>query len=372
MRTVEQLLSRENLEAYVKACETLTEDYCLEQNEVIIVPSRGANVPAILLMYGMNILEIATKSEWYVLPFLEEYFPENSHSILFLPFTADVSLERHEEIIDAMRKYWVRVTSAFYCPPEKRIHIPEFAEFLFLLKEIESRENVAEYYQNFPKVSKAGIIDTAISGRAIATILKNFQQELQHEKLPIPYILIDRHGEKLKPRYTEIIGRYPKPVFSYFLPSLVTEDKGAALQGVTAVIYVFPEYRDEELTLHCIGSWHEASGSYKEAFNMFLDLLKMILYEKSERNYKSRFEHLKEKLISLIKSHALLKPQGRFLPSIPERYEIAETRESRAHVLHVIFKESATKRFKRDFNAYLSNMGLCAEKYFSHLSQYWF
>jgi len=174
---------------------------------------------------------------------------ESGKQIIVAPLTADVSIEDNligvegiskdelsEMLTEEIRKYGPRLINSFYKSPEERKEDPYFKFFNFLLREIEGRDRLAREYEIFPAIRKAIMIDTAISGRAFTTVMRNM---IELGRRPYGLLIVDKDGGKLKKEYKQWLSKWRNSgnLFMSTVHNILSEDRGAGLLGVSAVIY---------------------------------------------------------------------------------------------------------------------------------------
>jgi len=393
---IDNLYSLENMVEYALKCSTIGEDIINRMDSIdsIILPSRGA-IPIFFeaLSYIESISHKNKNAEKFLeslalCPFVYDYYKRISNkefpktadgkiNVLILPYTADLNLKDTKadsnKFMDMMREYWVNMTSLFYKPKEERTKDKSFLLYLSLLSEIEGRNDLANYYKKFPKIKKPLLIDTVISGRAISTILDNFEKVMNEGKIdsmPEAMIVIDKNGNKLKSPYKEKIlihkarGLDRKPISEYKVPELFTEDKGSALEGLISVVYpnvmVYSkrlEYFGEGNFIGA-GTWMMPEEEYQKIFLRFLKSLnysiKYLEGGKEEHNkLMKELDVLKNDLKrvfrknnadELIYSMSLLN-KAQEKRDEDEEYGFSGGYETRAHVVHVNLKKGSLERF---------------------------
>src|SRR3989337_3862983 len=127
---------------------------------------------------------------------------------------------------------------------------------------------------------KMVIIDTVVSGRASWTILDELKKIEGLEKI-VPVLIVDDDGHKLKKRFRSFVDTKG----GIKIPRIFTEDMGASLEGVLAVIYPGLIIAGEEGRLcdyHCyplFGSWHSLpkDSSHQQTFEVLVGTLKDLI-----------------------------------------------------------------------------------------------
>ena len=377
-KTLEREFSFENLKAYAQACENigiriaeiLEED---KEGIAILLPSRGA-IPVFMgACFSLGQLKMLGKIDLPPLTcfnYLREKLDkaekneESKTPVLIFPFTADVNfdnlvagsekqLEIDEiEIIDNMRRFGARAVLEFFKTPEERKGL-EYRLFLTFLEVVEGRRGIIEFYENFPPVDSFVVIDTVISGRASWTILNEWEKNGvkigEGEKIE-PILVVDAGGKKVK----EDFGKYIHTCRScYRIPRILTEDRGAALEGVVAVVYpqlVLAAHKRADLYSQgypLFGSWHSIPLRFQDAylgiFNGFLTTIEMIMNDKESEKQREDF------LIGLSASGVLstrdssVNGKDLDLPSAPSQIQ-----ETSAHVLQVYYNNSRVSDIIRE------------------------
>jgi len=364
-KTLEREFSFENLKAYAQACENIGIRIAeiLEGDKegiAILLPSRGA-IPVFMgACFSLRQLEILGKIDLPPLTCFdyvrkEVASPGESQRfkipVLIFPFTADVNFDnlvaspnKQLEIIDNMRRFGARAVLEFFKPPEERNSL-EYQLFLAFLKIVEGRRGIIEFYKNFPQIYRLVIIDTVISGRASWTILNEWENNGvkigEGEKIE-PILVVDADGKKVK----EDFGKYIHICRScYHIPRILTEDRGAALEGVVAVVYpqlVLIAHERTDLYPQgypLFGSWHSIplrfQDTYLGMFNGFLATIDMIMNDKEFEKPREDF------LIGLSASGVLstrdssINGRDLDLPFAPSQIQ-----ETSAHVLQVYYNNS--------------------------------
>jgi len=316
---LDRIFSEENLLDYAGACIDLAVEIPECNFDTLVIPSRGA-VPIFLgMLHAMPKFTWSNAHrEFYenlgiqsmIAPLLPDSSPvttrpENKHRrVLLLPFTADLKLldKTEAESIDYTRKtraYWAEVASSFLMSPQKRKENPHFRVFTdVILRAIERRSFLAESYERFPQATQTALVDTVISGRAATDILKSFDLIYQRQEsaaktadekvaaarvLPNSFLLIDENGRKLRQEFGTYLNR--KKAMGQIkmlrcLKRIVSEDEGASLEGVAAVVY--PSIMEGSANLVRgkdpffigAGSWHiPIEENYLDNFKRFMSLM---------------------------------------------------------------------------------------------------
>ncbi len=317
MGTLDKIFSEDNLLSYSRVCLSLAEDIPEYKNmmgrdfDTFVIPSRGAFPFFVGMMYGLDKLrELGGSHEDFysrlaVPKMLDSLLPkgisERERSkkypihVLPIPFTADLNVEKYDPLMDnskitlKTRQYWSHVTNAFFKKPRQRLKDPYFRSFTnFILRDVENRDDLAKFYEQFPTIEKFSMLDTVISGRASNNILSTFDEIAKKEGnpdiAPTAYLIVDEDGKKLSPAFRPLLMRKRSEggVFLYNTPLTVSEDEGASLLGVAAVIYPsimrlsqgFCLGKDEFFI--GAGSWHRSKdlpSPYYENFKSFMNVI---------------------------------------------------------------------------------------------------
>ena len=402
MSTIDDIFSEENMLKYADACIDLAVDVpqfrsnSQEPFDTLVIPSRGA-VPFFLgMVYALGQLrDIGPEYHDFienvgVQEMLAPLIPESSPisrtvdgkkvRVLLSPFTADLNIEKYDkrelstEYTKKTREYWARVTASFFKPLEERTKDPYFRSFTeVILKEIERRGYVAENYARFPQITNFAMIDTIISGRAATEILQAFDaiaRETENDSFnPHSFLVIDESGRKLRPvfsRYLNIKRARGQIREMYEVPRIVSEDEGASLLGVSAVVY--PSVMKESKLLSIggkeffvgAGSWRlgsdlgEGENMYKLNFDKFMGLVYAAIdtqfasqYGLGEPKFNlDRFRHIRKEVAKYLADKKVLTindPNTEVLNLNP-RYTVVEPYETGSHVVHIPFDASSTEQ----------------------------
>ncbi len=305
-KSLENIFSEDNLLDYGKACLEVALGLSGRSYDTLVIPSRGAFpifLGAISAMrylcrdhedFGEDLMRLNPYIK--VNGWLDRYLPRGKQkqkelpriNILFVPFTADLHIEDvdNTKVTEMVRDYWARVTSSFLLESEERKEDPYFKTFSdVLLNFIEQRENLSKQYASFPKSKKLALIDTVISGRASSTILDCFD-DLKIK--PYSVLVADGNKRKLRAPFKQKLERrvYNDQVRLIDVNRIVSEDEGAALEGVTALIYPtvmtgslnlrIREEENREGFFFGAGSWHYPSpktSPHSNNFGLFVDTI---------------------------------------------------------------------------------------------------
>ncbi len=395
---LEEIFSEQNILAYAGACLDLAvkvpESRMAHNFDTLVIPSRGA-VPFFLGMtYALDeISQLSSDhNQFYedlgVQSLIAPLLPEKSKvarsisgkdlRVLLVPFTADLNIEKYDskedntEFTTKTRKYWANVTASFLEPSQKRMNDPYFRSFTdVVLKEIEQRQNVAEAYENFPQIKRFSLIDTVISGRAASDILRAFDElsvERKNEDLlPDAFLIIDESGAKLKPEFLRYLRKYEvegQIKSMYPIPRIVSEDEGASLLGVSAVVYPSIMKASKELYVGekpffvGAGSWrldNELGGRdnvYASNFNRFMNLVYRAIdakyvtefQGKAESNEMDAFRQERTDFIKYGNENRILGKHDAetAVLKLSPKYHIEGAYETGSHVVHVPFNKNST------------------------------
>ncbi|MBI2103370.1 hypothetical protein HYT59_00030 [Candidatus Woesebacteria bacterium] len=385
---LERDFSSENLGAYADACRKtawkIVEMISDRGGEpvTVLLPSRGAvpfiigAIKAIKEDPGINsfVKEAFGTDNLVELPPLAcfDTFREQKAQgqkplvrILILPFTADASFpdKKNREIVDGMRQFMTRVAvEMLFKPPNKRTG-KEFRLYLDFLKEVEGRKGLADFYERFQPVKRGEpvlFIDTVVSGRASHTILSEFERlgvDLGYEPFNqmVPLLIVDDNGRRLKDIFRKYVDVYTHTDTESVIkmPKIISEDRGAALLGVCAVIY-------ENLIVNaienrvcgdvapCFGTWHDVprseSGVYSSLFNKFINLVGMKISGRVEGFEQERTNFLRE-----LKSYDVLTPNANMtLSEVEEFFKVGmpfkSARETGSHIVQIRFTDEGAHK----------------------------
>ncbi len=401
---IEDIFTEKNMLGYSDACLKLAEDLppraVRESLDTLVIPSRGA-VPFFLGMtYALDRLATNFGGEhkhFYdnlgVQPMLTKVLPSSTavansvvdkkYRVLMIPFTADLNLEKFDEKEDTVeyttktRQFWANVTASFFLSPECRERNPYYKAFVdVVLRQMEGRKAIADVYEAFPPIKRFALIDTVISGRASNEILKAFDQisedKCNQDMRPHAFLVVDQDGKKLKDNREFARYLYNKECSGranlYRIPAIVSEDKGASLLGVAAVVYPSVMKASKKLETHGreffvgAGSWFlgdeleemgQQQGESFERFKRFMNLVYSGIDVRHAAEYGGNVEGAKmqfdiERQDFLDEAHAsrifclrdpnMPKLAPAFKPAVRCPYL------THSHVLHIPFGEDATRQ----------------------------
>lgn len=366
-------------ESFGKVCgEIILDIFRLKERgyDTLILPSRGS-FP--IWRIGVELVEKYGKNEYQdhlsEISCLNEYsktllkgnipIEEGKFRIVLVPFTADYAVNRdldpegakkdYNKIVEGIRKYYCDFTSSLFREPEKR------NQFCFntqkkLLENIEGREILVHEYENLPKIEKACIVDTVISGRASETIWKRFNELNLNEKLTY-LLLIDKEGKKLKKEYSSHFKK--DNVFNYHAKSIITENKGAGFLGCAAIIYPDLLHKiDTRYPYAGAGSWHPVENideKHKETFELNIEaacmgaVLNYHRYFGEGRDVEYFEEEINKKIKEIkknIQKYKILSKNNPYIPPNVKKW-VKDARESSAHVSHVYLVDRKVEEFFR-------------------------
>jgi len=382
MRAYERIFSEEPLMEYSKACIDIALDLPSRDFDGLLIPSRGAfpffiGIVNALNELGKNHKDYCDFNRKLNLPKAVKRYVKSQNfgggkgdkNVLLIPFTADLSFEGAVEdvdessFIDFTRNYWSQVTSNFLLSPGERKKDPHFSFFTdCILRKIENRETEALAYENFPKINKLAMIDTIISGRASSRILKCLGNLVRDKNLPglLPhaYLIVDANGNKLKSPFKEALNDYVYSGKGSFhkISRILSEDEGAALEGLAAIVYptimkksMHLKNKDDMMFIGA-GSWSpvKENSVHNEVFDTFSNLVSagieyrlfndgLIDGEKTEEQLKENFNIYRDKLVGLITNgnKRVLSCRGDFT-DVNLGLTIRKIYESGSHVVHVL------------------------------------
>ena len=396
---LENIFSKENIISYSNVCMDLAIELPESKNlkksrkfDTLVIPSRGAFPFFLGMVYSLDKLSSfgGDQKDFYenlgAPEMISSLLPENLEfkrktnkkniRTLLIPFTADLNMPKfdpnldNDEFIFKTRRYWAGVTSSFFKDKWERKKNPYFSSFVdIVLKDIEGREELAEKYENFEKINSFSIIDTVISGRASYHILSSFEELAKKKKNPSlnpsAFLIIDEMGKKLKPKYSQYLyhKRLDGFIDFYKIPRIVSEDEGASLLGVGAVIYPSVmrasrnfEIDGEEFFIGA-GGWHKCSdfkGNYFENFKSFMNMIYKgidLIYKreylgKENRTEQNKFEKSRESFLERAeKTKILAETCGDISILNPNNsYSYNQCYETGSHVLHAPFTDFSEKK----------------------------
>jgi len=390
--TLDQIFSSENIKDYSRACVDIALDLPQKDFDCLLLPSRGAFPFFVGVVHALSrlardhtdyarfnkTLELPRTVKSYV---SEKEFggPNSERKVLLIPFTADLNVSGiidgvdESSLIDLTRDYWAHVTTSFLRDPTERKKDLRFNFFTeIILRNVEGRERDAVAYEQFPKVSKLVMLDTVISGRASSTIIGALEKISKEHGLPslprFSYLIIDENGKKLKNPFKLFLDTktYESKVQQIKIPRIVSEDEGASLEGIAAIVYPTImkksfglNYRGKPLFIGA-GNWVSIQGSepYFSVFNQFSEIVKegidQVLINEgyidpSRENTGSNFETSRENFVNRLnrtKELSLKDDAGDFVTSKMPAQKVYETG---SRVLHVLFSEGDTNDLLQGF-----------------------
>ncbi|MBU4086606.1 MAG: hypothetical protein KKB21_03455 [Nanoarchaeota archaeon] len=399
--SLEQEFSDENVLKFGRACFDIAEIINAKSKNpsfnTLLIPSRGAVPFFIGAMYAVRCLEreypdyaeLATRLRVprmireFVAP--ADAIPEQVEryrriNILLCPFTADINTDQfaqdfglvgrisNEDIINQTRSYWTRVVHGLSGGKKERSRNQYLQLYLFLLKKLEGRTEIADEYEQAPRVDGMAMIDTVISGRASTTILDSFREV---KISPQAILIVDNDGNSYKePFKTKIrIGKDSGQITTLPIPRIFSEDRGACLEGVAGMIYPSLMYYGMGMEVQGkpffpvgAGSWHPLSQNdpHKKAFEAFCKMLGSAVKVEcadyhSDTNKEQALQEMRtdrKSLLSLLKSGKLLslKSTKSDLEGFGIKYlQDSKTYETSSHVVHIAFSEELSRKLLGDF-----------------------
>lgn len=400
---LEDEFSKENIESYAEACINLAMDMPNHKFDTLLIPSRGA-VPVFLgTLYALKYLGECDEpckafADRLTAPYIirKAVIPGKERQdakgekigVIPFPFTADLNLSRYKPTASNdtfkafTRQYHSKVLRSFLKEPEERVEDPYFKIFTKLLSDIENRGDLAKSYALYPKIKNLAMIDTAISGQAIYTILEALGEE---GISPEAFVILDENGEKLKSPYKERIGynifdkdskfvyerrgsknvKIPlnidrRKINFYPMKRIVTEDQGCALQGVAAAVY--PSIIVEGLSRLAekvfplgAGTWYPLTSEkkHRQIFYKFINTLKLGIKKnfcnsQEKQPLEDMFELKRKGLINLLQETNLEDIDKDNLKHYYPNYNldtIQDVYESGAKVMHICFNKDFTNFF---------------------------
>ncbi|MFH0831274.1 MAG: hypothetical protein V1886_00170 [archaeon] len=401
---LEDEFSKENIESYAEACINLAMDMPKYKFDTLLIPSRGA-VPVFLgTLYALKYLgecgdtECKNFTDRLTAPYIirkavipgkdKQPSKEGRIGVMPFPFTADLNLSKYQPTAnndtfkEFTRQYHSKVLRSFLKEPEERVEDPYFKLFTKLLSDVENRGDLAKSYALYPKIENLAMIDTAISGQAIYTILEALGQENIH---PEAFVILDEDGKRLRSPYKERIGydtfdkdskflyekrgghnvKIPlaidrRKINFYPMKKIVTEDQGCALQGVAAAVYpsIITEglqRLSEKVFPVGAGTWYPLTSEkkHRKIFYKFINTLKLGIKKNfcgnSDKNrLEDMFESKREGLIRTMKDTKLEDVDKENLKHYYPNYNmdtIENVYESSAKVVHICFNKDFTNFF---------------------------
>ncbi len=342
-------------------------------NKAVLLPSRGAIPPfvgaAIVSKVDKDFdgFDLSQSIETPPLDCFEpirklnpkDNLPENPVRTLVFPLTADVNMdqltegnhEKSDKIVEDVRRFCVRVIAEFFKEPQKRDG-KEFNTFLNFLEVVEGRKGLVDFYRSFPRIDKMFMVDTVISGRASWTILDEFSKlgvKLGDQLIPV--LIVDHQGELLKKEYRKYLDQFRENLV--ILPRILTEDRGAALAGIVAVMYpdLIAGSKGKmgcgDIHITC-GSWHnlpkKEKATYGHVYNSFINLLTAIF----EGDDNETFERKRRFFLNELSGERFLERRRSMKQSDISEYvnpnlHIRGVEETSSHVIQIRLKEKDTQ-----------------------------
>ncbi|MEK6914462.1 MAG: hypothetical protein AABW83_02315 [Nanoarchaeota archaeon] len=397
-KSLELIFSEENLLDYGRACLEVALDLSGRDFDTLLIPSRGAfpiflgAISAIKFLkedYG-DFKDLYNKLNPVidVNGILEEYLKgskkdkEHPINILFSPFTADLNIRDknvdNTKMTEFVRDYWAKVTAAFFSQNDKRMENHYFRSFTdIILRFMEKREDLAVKYENFPIAKDLVLIDTVISGRASSTILDCF------DKIGIkPYsiLVVDENGSKLKVPFKQKLMRrvYNESAKLISTNRIVSEDEGACLEGVVALIYptiMIDSFRlkhNEEDFFIGAGSWHYpplSDSIYSDNFRLFMNTIRDAVEVNVSRGYCEKREGRNPEEIFLKSRRIFLENMEKYnfmgikdnsvtSFNLNHSLNVISPYETGSHVLHVPFDETSNESIFQEILSKIPNTKL--------------
>lgn len=387
---LESEFSKENISYYAEACRDTAwrmVEMIMDRGRepiTVLIPSRGA-VPFIIgaikaikedpeinkfvkEAFGTeNFVELPSLSCFDVVRDTSETPGKPLVRMLLLPFTADASfyeeeVKNNKDLVGDMRRFMTRVASEIlFKAPQKRVS-KEFQLYLNFLKEVEGRSSLAQFYEEFQPV-KTGepvlYIDTVISGRASDTIVDEFEKlgvniGFRVDSQLVPLLVVDNYGLSLAPRFRRYVDQFSATKSVLKVPKILSEDRGAAFLGITAVIYEnlittatnsHPECGD---LAPCFGAWHDVPSRdallFKGVFKQFIELIGQKISGRDENFTEKR----REFLCSILKRR-ILETRNRIGHSETKEFfrrglPFESARETGSHIIQIRLPGSTAER----------------------------
>jgi len=195
------------------------------------------------------------------------------------------------------------------------------------------------------------IIDTVISGRASWTILDELEKSgrfISSGQIN-PVLVVDEDGKKLKKPFRRFVDQ--RPADSIKVSRILTEDRGAAFEGVAAFVYpgLIVKFGEEHGIYPLFGSWHDVPSFCRERYlgilNKFFDVINSIISGESE-------EIVSEKRNifcgELVKSGVLKEEESLSWEKFGIKFPIDSIRETSSHVIQLYFSDKVTNQIISD------------------------
>lgn len=369
----------------------------------LVIPSRGA-IPFFLGMtYSLNKLKEfgGVQEDFYTNLHVQKIIrllmnkniqedlemKDGGIGVLVVPFTADLNVTKFDKDLDngeytlKTRKYWANVTRAFFKNKKERRRDPYFKTFVeVILRNIEGREDMAKSYENFQKIDSFSLMDTVISGRASNHILQAFDKISKEENndlmRPYSFLILDENGNKLRTDFKSYLMRkkVEGELEMYPIPRIVSEDEGASLLGVAAIIYPSVmraskrcEINGKEFFVGA-GSWYGASELNKDYTKNFRKFMRLVykgvdlIYSKDYLGRKGikekeRFNQTREDYLSYCKEKEVLSKydQNISLLKLSDKHLPEKVYETSSHVVHIPFDKESNERILSEINKSKNN-----------------
>lgn len=397
----EKKFSEEAIEQYIEGCsEVALALHSITENiresgkkPVILIPSRGA-VP--IFLNARESLKRLDNDHFLVDPRRVGYYPrkifeflsqnrididKNGESIdknpqtaeadiILYPFTADVSTEQ-QEVEWLARKLRESCTRAFYDVVFKTGQYKEdLSWYYFLMSKLQKDPNEAQGLNpesiieelrsyNSAENSQIVLIDTVVSGRASEDIVSGFAS-IGHKVVPI--LAVDsRSGGHFQPAKKAAIERamsweYLRGQSPFIEFPLITEDKGAALLGVSAVNFsnfnepgffrqIDPRFRSDFLPQSCVWMLPPTSerALYSQTFNSFMDLC----IKKNNGEPLGDLVEFQHQLKPLISSHGEMGEKS--VKQIVHFENGISAKETASHIISITLPQKVAKDWVREF-----------------------
>lgn len=377
---IEREFSPENFSAYARMCEELAIRIAekIEEKEerkdegkcAILLPSRGALPIFNGVMLAMRYLGKGGKINLpplacfdYVRNVLgeERIGSQIDHNVetLIFPFTADgdfrsVNEDEEGKIVAGMRRFGAKVVAELLKPPNERDGL-EYLIFSAFLEVVEGREEIA--FKQKSQIDTLLMIDTVISGRASFTILEGLRENgirIGEWGGVIPFLVVDANGERLDSRFRFYVDRCPNCLK---VPRIMTEDRGAALEGVVAVLYpnlILAAHRDiYPQGYPLFGNWHNVPSPAMDIYGGIFDSFLNVLKEEIDRH---NIDEARQNFLRKLREANVLRGgeniEGRMLNRV---WPIRETTETSAHVIQITYPYEVVNRILRRIEERLKN-----------------
>jgi len=201
--------------------------------------------------------------------------------------------------------------------------------------------------------------------------------------MPYAFLVIDESGRKLKRDFSAYINRKKviEQVKTYPINRIVSEDEGASLEGVAAVIYPGIIEASRNLIRNIngytepffvgAGSWHIIYGNnYLNNFKRFMDLVYSSIDFKYAEDFGGGgereaeiFREKRKEFVRYAKKQKILSGHNGdpAMLRLNPRYTIYRSYETGSHVLHIDFNEKSIQDILSEIVRCANKRGRCVE-----------